>query len=50
MAVAAETADEVRHWAADINGIGITLHVAGSGPTTGPAVLLVHGFPETWLS
>jgi pimeloyl-ACP methyl ester carboxylesterase len=48
MAVAAETADEVRHWATGINGI--TLHVAGSGPTTGPAVLLVHGFPETCLS
>jgi pimeloyl-ACP methyl ester carboxylesterase len=43
-----ETAGEVRHWTADINGI--SLHVAESGPTAGPAVLLVHGFPELWLS
>jgi pimeloyl-ACP methyl ester carboxylesterase len=50
MAVAAETAGEVvRHWTADINGV--SLHVAESGPTTaGAAVLLVHGFPEMWLS
>ena len=44
----AEGAGEVRHWAADVNGI--SLHVAERGPSTGPAVLLIHGFPELWLS
>ncbi|OEL34343.1 hypothetical protein BAE44_0004638 [Dichanthelium oligosanthes] len=44
----AEAAAEVRHWTADVNGI--SLHVAESGPSTGPAVLLIHGFPELWLS
>ncbi|KAF8690412.1 hypothetical protein HU200_040763 [Digitaria exilis] len=39
---------EVRHWNAEINGISI--HVAELGPATGPAVLLLHGFPELWLS
>ncbi|KQK20255.1 uncharacterized protein LOC100841972 [Brachypodium distachyon] len=41
-------AGEVRHWTAAVNGI--SLHVAEQGPTTGPAVLLLHGFPELWLS
>ncbi|KQJ91177.1 hypothetical protein BRADI_4g36120v3 [Brachypodium distachyon] len=41
-------AGEVRHWTASVNGI--TLHVAEQGPATGPAVLLLHGFPELWLS
>ncbi|XP_062202892.1 uncharacterized protein LOC133905180 [Phragmites australis] len=39
---------EVRHWTADVNGI--SLHVAERGPAAGPAVLLLHGFPELWLS
>ncbi|KAL6622343.1 hypothetical protein ACP70R_032222 [Stipagrostis hirtigluma subsp. patula] len=41
-------AGEVRHWTADVNGI--SLHVAERGPADGPAVLLIHGFPELWLS
>ncbi|KAL6622344.1 hypothetical protein ACP70R_032223 [Stipagrostis hirtigluma subsp. patula] len=41
-------AGEVRHWTADVNGI--SLHVAERGPADGPAVLLLHGFPELWLS
>jgi pimeloyl-ACP methyl ester carboxylesterase len=31
-------------------GDGIELHVASAGPPDGPAVLLLHGFPELWLS
>lgn len=31
-------------------GDGIKLHVASAGPTDGPPVLLLHGFPELWLS
>jgi pimeloyl-ACP methyl ester carboxylesterase len=27
----------------------VTLHVAESGPTTGPPVILLHGFPEFWF-
>jgi pimeloyl-ACP methyl ester carboxylesterase len=41
-------AGEVRHWNADVNGVSI--HVAERGPEDGPAVLLLHGFPELWLS
>ncbi|KAK3137129.1 hypothetical protein QOZ80_5BG0448280 [Eleusine coracana subsp. coracana] len=41
-------AGEVRHWNADVNGV--SLHVAEQGPADGPAVLLLHGFPELWLS
>jgi pimeloyl-ACP methyl ester carboxylesterase len=41
-------AGEVRHWNADVNGVSI--HVAERGPEDGPAVLLIHGFPELWLS
>ncbi|CAM0951069.1 unnamed protein product [Alopecurus aequalis] len=39
---------EVRHWSAEVNGV--SLHVAEQGPAAGPAVLLLHGFPELWLS
>ncbi|KAI4988045.1 hypothetical protein ZWY2020_029675 [Hordeum vulgare] len=41
-------AGEVRHWSAEVNGV--SLHVAEQGPAAGPAVLLLHGFPELWLS
>ncbi|KAL6846873.1 hypothetical protein ACP4OV_022726 [Aristida adscensionis] len=41
-------AGEVRHWNADVNGV--SLHVAEQGPAAGPPVLLLHGFPELWLS
>ncbi|KAL5227487.1 hypothetical protein ABZP36_015752 [Zizania latifolia] len=44
MAVAA-----VRHREVEV-AIGVRLHVAESGPEEGPAVLLVHGFPELWYS
>ncbi|QDV37756.1 alpha/beta fold hydrolase [Tautonia plasticadhaerens] len=27
---------------------GVALHVAQSGPTDGPPVILLHGFPEPW--
>ncbi|QUR65888.1 alpha/beta fold hydrolase [Mycobacterium spongiae] len=27
---------------------GVTIHVADAGPADGPAVMLVHGFPENW--
>ncbi len=29
---------------------GTTLHVAEAGPSDGPVVLLLHGFPECWYS
>jgi pimeloyl-ACP methyl ester carboxylesterase len=29
-------------------GHGVTIHVADAGPADGPAVMLVHGFPENW--
>jgi pimeloyl-ACP methyl ester carboxylesterase len=29
---------------------GLELHVAEAGPTDGPVVLLLHGFPECWYS
>ena len=29
-------------------GDGVTIHVAESGPSDGPAVMLVHGFPQNW--
>jgi pimeloyl-ACP methyl ester carboxylesterase len=39
---------DVCHWSAEVNGV--SLHVAEQGPAAGPAVLLLHGFPELWLS
>jgi pimeloyl-ACP methyl ester carboxylesterase len=38
----------IRHHHVDTNGI--RMHVAESGPTDGPAVVLCHGFPECWYS
>lgn len=29
-------------------GDGVTIHVADAGPEDGPAVMLVHGFPQNW--
>jgi len=29
---------------------GITLHVATRGPKTGPAVIMLHGFTDSWFS
>ncbi|KAJ3687136.1 hypothetical protein LUZ61_016300 [Rhynchospora tenuis] len=39
---------EVRHRQVATNGI--TMHVAEQGDPSGPPVLLLHGFPELWLS
>src|SRR5580698_5277183 len=44
-APASLTSPEVTHHRAHVNGT--TLHYAAAG-ATGPPVLLVHGFPETW--
>jgi pimeloyl-ACP methyl ester carboxylesterase len=38
----------IRHQFLDTNGI--RMHVVESGPESGPAVLLCHGFPECWYS
>jgi len=40
--------ERTRHRTVETNGIH--MHVAESGPTDGPVVLLCHGFPETWYS
>jgi pimeloyl-ACP methyl ester carboxylesterase len=37
----------VEHRFVDLGG-GVTIHVADAGPADGPAVMLVHGFPENW--
>jgi pimeloyl-ACP methyl ester carboxylesterase len=29
---------------------GLKLHIAQAGPETGPLVLLLHGFPESWMT
>jgi pimeloyl-ACP methyl ester carboxylesterase len=34
-----------RHW---IDGNGVNLHVRAAGPSDGPLVVLLHGFPEFW--
>jgi len=41
------TLDGVEHRYLDL-GDGVTIHVADAGPADGPAVMLVHGFPENW--
>ncbi|KAL1219843.1 hypothetical protein V5N11_022371 [Cardamine amara subsp. amara] len=33
-----------------VRGNGIDIHVAIQGPSNGPIVLLLHGFPELWYS
>ena len=38
----------IRH--RDVTANGVRFHVAESGPTGGPLVLLLHGFPEHWWS
>jgi pimeloyl-ACP methyl ester carboxylesterase len=45
--VAMPALDGVEHRYLDL-GDGVTIHVAEAGPVDGPAVLLVHGFPENW--
>ncbi len=39
--------DGVEHRYVEL-GDGVTIHVADAGPADGPAVMLVHGFPENW--
>ncbi|KZS68842.1 epoxide hydrolase [Mycobacterium kansasii] len=39
--------DGVEHRFVDV-GDDVTIHVADAGPADGPAVMLVHGFPENW--
>lgn len=41
------TLEGVEHRFVDVGG-GVTIHVADAGPAEGPAVMLVHGFPENW--
>src|SRR3954466_9114654 len=42
------SATQLRHQTLSANGIRI--HAVEQGPESGPAVLLVHGFPESWFS
>lgn len=39
--------DGVEHRFVDLPN-GVTIHVADAGPADGPAVMLVHGFPQNW--
>jgi pimeloyl-ACP methyl ester carboxylesterase len=39
--------DDVEHRFIDVAD-GVTIHVADAGPPDGPAVMLVHGFPQNW--
>ncbi|MFV0495134.1 alpha/beta fold hydrolase [Mycobacterium sp.] len=45
--VAMPALDGVEHRYVDL-GAGVTIHVADAGPADGPAVMLVHGFPQNW--
>lgn len=42
------TAAGIEHRHIEANGL--TFHVAVGGPTDGPPVLCLHGFPEGWMS
>lgn len=37
----------VGHYRVSVNGV--TLHYVASGPLDAPAVMLLHGFPQSWL-
>ena len=39
--------DGVEHRFIDV-GRGVTIHVADAGPVDAPAVMMVHGFPQSW--
>ena len=39
---------EIEHRFVDTNGI--RMHIAETGPSDGPLVVLCHGFPESWYS
>ena len=45
--VAMPALDGVEHRYVEL-GDGVTIHVADAGPANGPAVMLVHGFPQNW--
>ena len=40
--------NEIEHTTIETNSI--RLHVAQAGPTSGPLVVLLHGFPEYWAA
>ncbi|XP_050218090.1 uncharacterized protein LOC126668904 [Mercurialis annua] len=40
--------DSIEH--KDVNVNGISMHVAQTGPTNGPVILFIHGFPELWYT
>ncbi|XP_021595831.1 epoxide hydrolase A isoform X2 [Manihot esculenta] len=40
--------EAIEHRFLDVNGIN--MHVAEIGPTNGPVILFIHGFPELWYS
>ncbi|MFZ0667892.1 MAG: alpha/beta hydrolase [Acidimicrobiales bacterium] len=33
-----------------LDALGLQMHVATAGPSDGPVILLLHGFPELWFS
>ncbi|KQH81306.1 MULTISPECIES: alpha/beta fold hydrolase [Mycobacterium] len=47
MTISIPNLDGVEHRFIDVGG-GVTIHVADAGPADGPAIMLVHGFPENW--
>lgn len=40
----------VAHRFVELPGRGVRLHVAECGPRSGPAVVLLHGFPQHWYA
>ncbi|QLL07766.1 alpha/beta fold hydrolase [Mycobacterium vicinigordonae] len=44
--IAMPAMDGVEHRYVELGDV--TIHVAAAGPVDGPAVMLVHGFPENW--